>query len=120
MNQEATVLADSLTLENVADAAITQVIDAEREAHQSVAEAEAKAAAMSERTRVAIRLLDERTERRIRAVRTAFERRAAAAVAALDREGVMLSDGQPLNDNDLALVQSAVDTLAGTLTEAIP
>jgi hypothetical protein len=120
MNQEATVLFDSLTVESVADAAITLVIDAEREAHLSVAEADAEAAAMSERTRVAIRLLDERTERRIRAVRAAFEQRVVAAVAALDREGAMLGDGQPLTDIDLALVQSAVDTLAGTLTEATP
>jgi hypothetical protein len=120
MNQASTAIVDSLASESVADAAIARVIDAEREAHQSIVDAEAEAVAMIERARVAIRALDERTERRVRAVRAAFERRTGAAVAALDREGELVSAGQPLTEADLALVQSAVDALARTLTEGAP
>lgn len=120
MDQGATALVNSLVSQSVADAAIALVIDAERAAHQSVADAEAEATAIAERMRVSVRALDERTERRVRAIRAVFEQRTIAAVAALDREDPMLSVGQPLTESDLALVQSAVDVLARALTNGAP
>lgn len=120
MNQGGTALVGPPVSGSATDAAIALVMDAERAAHQSIIEAEAEATAMAERMRVSIRALDERTERRVRAVRAAFEQRTVAAVATLDREDPIVSGGQPLTKTDLALVQSAVDVLARSLTEGAP
>lgn len=117
MNQGGTALVGPPVSGSATDAAIALVMDAERAAHQSIIEAEAEATAMAERMRVSIRALDERTERRVRA---AFEQRTVAAVATLDREDPIVSGGQPLTKTDLALVQSAVDVLARSLTEGAP
>ena len=98
------------------DEAIARVIAAERDARESIAQAQSRAAALVEDARAVVRALEARTERRIGAVRAAFERRTRAAVAALDGEAAALGAEPALSNADLAEVERAVTALAAALT----
>ncbi len=99
-----------------AEAAITRVLTAERDALETIAQALRDAEAMNENARAAARALGERTERRIRAVRGAFAARVAAEVAAIDAQAAAQDAGQPLSADELDRLERAVAALAAELT----
>jgi len=102
------------------DAAIARVLDAERDARESVAQAGATAQAMLEASRSSVRALNARTERRIRGVRAAFEEGASGEVAALDATAAEAGHEHALGAAELARVDAAVEALAANLTESGP
>ncbi len=104
----------------LAEAAIARVLDAEREAREAVARALLEVHRIAETARVEARSVAERTERRIRAVVEAFERDLTARVAEIDAAAAQLDNPQPLTADELAALQRAVQALARELTGARP
>jgi len=102
------------------DAAIARVLDAERDARESVAQAGATAEAMLEAARSSVRALNARTERRIRGVRAAFEEGATREIAALDATAAEVGHERALGAAELARIDAAVEALAANLTESGP
>lgn len=104
----------------LAEAAISRVLDAEREAHEAIERALLEVHGIAEAARADARALAERTERRIRIVVGAFERELAARVAAIDAEADRLDSPQALRDDERAALQQAVAGLARELTGGAP
>jgi hypothetical protein len=100
--------------------AIARVLDAERTARISIAEAQAEALAIAERARASVRAIDERALKRIVAIRARFEARIAAEVDALNQAAAALDIDPALDDADRAAVAHAVAALAGELTGGRP
>ena len=96
--------------------AIARVLDAERSARDSIAEAETEAAAIAERARASARAVGERALRRIVTIRARFEQRIGAEVAALDAAAAGLASPHFVNEADGATVERAVAALAAELT----
>jgi hypothetical protein len=104
--------------ERAAEAAIAQVLAAERAASDAIASARVEAAHIGERSRAQARALAERTQRRILRLRSAFGRRADAEVAALQSQADALARPPELNGDEADLVDQAVARLAAKLTGA--
>ena len=98
------------------EAAIAQVLAAERSAQDAVARAKDEAVAIAEAARAEGRALNERSERRIRALHAAFDRKVSAALAALEAEAARLATHQDLSDDEQARIERAVAKLAADLT----
>jgi len=104
--------------QEVTEAAIARVLDAEHAARDAVRDAEQAAVAMTEAARAAARALAERTERRIGGVRARFEQKTVAGVAALDAAAAEADTPHDLTPEELARLDAAIAVLAARLTEA--
>jgi len=99
------------------EAAIAQVLAAERDADVAVAQCRLDAAAMIEQAHADARALAQRTERRIGRIRAAFEASTAREVARLDAESAQLDVRHELTSDEIADVVSAVAVVAAELTD---
>lgn len=106
--------------ERAAEAAIAQVLAAERAARDAMAAVHDEAAHIGEQARAQARTLAERTQRRIRRLRAAFERRTDAEVAALRAQADALAAPHEPGSDEAARVDEAVARLAAQLTGAPP
>lgn len=105
---------------DMAEAAIAQVLGAERSARESVEQARLEVEGIAENARSAARTVAERTERRVRAVVGAFERELAADLAEIDAQAAGLGSAQPLTPGESEGLQQAVRALARELIGAPP
>jgi vacuolar-type H+-ATPase subunit H len=103
-----------------ADAAITRVLQAERDARDSIDQSHREAAHIAESARADARAVAERTERRIRTVVGAFEQQLAGRLAAIDDEATHMTKPHVLGDAELRALDLAVHALAHELTGAAP
>jgi len=106
--------------ERAAEAAIAQVLAAERMAREAIAATHVEAAHISESSRARVRDLADRTQRRIRRLRAAFELRADTEVAALRAQADALAAPHELAGGEATRVDGAVSRLAAQLTGAAP
>ncbi len=106
--------------ERAAEAAIAQVLAAERAARDAIASARDEAAHIAEQSRAQARALAERTQRRIRRLRAAFEQGADAEVSALQAQADALLAPHDIGSDEAARVDNAVARLAAQLTGAPP
>jgi vacuolar-type H+-ATPase subunit H len=97
------------------EAAISQVLEAERAANEDVERATPEAAAIVEGARAQARAIAERTERRLRGLRAAFEARSARELAAIDEQALAQDTVRELTNEDLARLERAVAVLSGEL-----
>lgn len=105
---------------DAAEAAIAQVLGAEREARAAVEQARLEVQHIAENARSAARGVAQRTERRIRAAVAAFERDLAARLADIEAQAVGLDAAQPLRPEEAAALQAAVQALAREWVEGAP
>ncbi len=103
---------------DMAEAAIAQVLGAERSARGSVEQARSEVQRIGENARSAARTVAERTERRMRAVVGAFERELAVDLAEIDAQATALGGAPPLLPGDVEALQQAVRALARELIGA--
>ena len=108
-------VADKGASRDAGQASIARVLAAERDAREAVERARQEVDQIAEGARAASRAVAERTERRIRAIVSAFERETASRVAEIDAEADRLDSPQPLNAEELAALQRAVQSLAREL-----
>jgi chromosome segregation ATPase len=108
-------VADKGASRDAGQASIARVLAAERDAREAIERAQLEVGEIAEGARSASRALAERAERRIRAIVNAFERETASRVAAIDAEADRLDSPQPLNADELAALQRAVQSLARDL-----
>jgi len=111
-------MADPNVRNALAEAAMARVLAAERDARDSVGQAQADVHRIAESTRSAARRLGERTEQRMRHVVAAFERELAARLADIEAETARLEIPQPIGAEDREAVQRAVADLARQLVGA--
>ena len=78
---------DACALNDAAQAAIAEVLGAERDAREAIGHARLEVHSIDEAARAAARAVADRTERRVRAVVDAFERRLSQQLAAIDAAG---------------------------------
>ena len=112
--------ADECTLNEAAQAAIAEVLAAERDARDAIGRARLEVNGIDEAARAAARALAERTERRVRAVVDAFERQLGGQLAAIDAQALQLDIAQPLASAETAALQRAVRALAQDLIGVRP
>ncbi|MEQ1807633.1 MAG: hypothetical protein ABL900_19815 [Burkholderiaceae bacterium] len=105
---------------DIAEAAIAQVLGAERSARESVEQACSEVERIAENARRAARAVAERTERRMRAVLGAFERELVVDLAEIDAQAAALGGLQPLAPGDVEALRQAVRALAKELIGAPP
>lgn len=98
--------------------AIAQVLQAEREAAQSIERCRLEAQGMTEDARSSARRIEERNEQRIRAVHAAFERELAGQLRILDAEAATLAQPHAPSAEELLALAQAVRALAQELTGA--
>ena len=103
-----------------ADAAIARVLQAERDARQSIEDAHHQAESMAESARAAARAVAERTERRIRGVVGAFEQDLTRRLAVIDAEAAHMTAPHVLGEAELRALDGAVQTLASRLAGVAP
>jgi F0F1-type ATP synthase membrane subunit b/b' len=103
-----------------AEAAIARVLQAEREARESIEQAHRQAEQIAESARASARAVAERTERRIRAVVGAFEQELSRRLALIDGEAARMATPHVPGEAELRMLDSAVHTLAAQLTGAAP
>jgi hypothetical protein len=111
-------IAEGSVRDDASEAAIARVLRAEREARESIVRAQAEVLEIAERARKDARTLAERTERRIRVVVQAFERELAERLAEIDAEAAGLERAEPIDADEQAAVQRAVEALAQQLIGA--
>jgi vacuolar-type H+-ATPase subunit H len=99
-----------------AEAAIVRVLQAERDARDSIEQARREAGHIAEDARADARAIAERTERRIRAVVGAFEQDLARRLAKIDGQAARMATPHVLAEAELSALDSAVHTLGGELT----
>jgi hypothetical protein len=95
-----------------AEAAIAQVLRAERDARASIQAARLEVEHIAEGARAAARALAERTERRIRRVTRAFEADTAARLDQIHAQAAGLGQVPPLSEAESAALQRAVRAVA--------
>ncbi len=100
-----------------AEAAITRVLLAEREARESIEQARHEAEHIAESARASARAVADRTERRIRAVVGAFECELARRLAVIDGEAARMATPHVLGEAELRTLDRAVHALAAQLSE---
>jgi outer membrane protein TolC len=103
-----------------ADAAIARVLQAERDARESIEHAHRQAESIAEDARAAARAVAERTERRIRGVVGAFEHDLTRRLAVIDAEAARMATPHVLGEAELHALDGAVQTLARRLAGAEP
>lgn len=103
-----------------AEAAIAHVLQAERDARESIEHARREAGHIAESARASARAVSERTERRIRTVVGAFEQDLARRLAVIDSEAARMATPHVLGDAELRELDAAVQALAAGLTGAAP
>jgi vacuolar-type H+-ATPase subunit H len=103
-----------------ADRAIACVLQAERDARESIEHAHRQAEQIAESARASARSVAERTEGRIRAVVGAFEQALGRRLALIDDEASRMATPHGLGAAELRALDEAVHTLAGDLTGAAP
>ena len=111
---------EACALNDAVQAAIAEVLAAERDARAAIGRARLEVNAIDENARAVARRVAERTERRARAVVDAFERELSRRLAALDAEASQLDLAQPLMGEETAALQRALRTLARNLIGAQP
>ena len=102
--------------DDVIEAAISRVLEAEAAARADVVSARGEATVIAERAREQVRQLGVTSDRRMRRVRAAFAAKVTAEVALLDAEAAALSIAHELTGAELARVETAVAALAGAMT----
>jgi vacuolar-type H+-ATPase subunit H len=112
--------ADECSLNDAAQAAIAEVLAAERDARDAIGRARLEVNGIDEAARAAARALAERTERRVRTVADAFERQLGGRIAEIDAEATQLDIAQPLGGEETAALQRAVLALAHDLIGVRP
>ena len=112
--------ADECSLNDAAQAAIAEVLAAERDARDAIGRARLEVNGIAEAARAAARALAERTERRVRTVADAFERQLGRRLAEIDAEATQLDIAQPLGGDEIAALQRAVRALAHDLIGVRP
>lgn len=103
-----------------AEAAIARVLQAERDARESIEHAHRQAEQIAESARASARAVAERTERRIRAVVGSFEQELARRLAVIDGEAARMATPHVPGDAELRALDSAVHALAAELTGVAP
>lgn len=96
--------------------AIARVLQAEKDAAQSIGRSRAAAQLVAEDARSDARRMSDRTEQRIRSVLAAFERELARQLAGIDAEAAALLQPHALTEEELAALDRAVRALAHELT----
>ncbi len=99
-----------------ADAAIARVLQAERDARESIEQARREAEQIAENARAGARAVGERTERRIRSVVGAFEQDLARRLAVIDGEAARMATPHVPGDTELRALDGAVHALAVELS----
>lgn len=112
--------ADECSLNDAAQAAIAEVLAAERDARDTIGRARLEVNGIDEAARAAARAVAERTERRVRAVADAFGRQLSRRLAEIDAEATQLDIAQPLGGDETAALQRAVGALAQDLIGVRP
>lgn len=112
--------AQACALNDAVQAAIAEVLAAERDARDAIGRARLEVNAIDESARAEARRVAERTERRARAVADAFERELARRLAAIDAEASQLDIAQPLAGEETAALQRALRAVARKLIGAQP
>jgi hypothetical protein len=102
--------------DDVIEAAITRVLEAEASARADVASARNEALMIAERAREQARRLGVTSDRRMRKVRAGFAGTVAVDVAALEAEATALGAAHNLTPADISRVETAVAALARALT----
>lgn len=111
---------DACALNDTAQAAIAEVLGAERDARDAIGRARLEVNVIDEAARGAARAVADRTERRVRAVVGAFERQLSRQLAAIDAQASQLDIAQPLTRDETAALQRAVQALAQSLIGVRP
>jgi len=112
--------AQACALNDAVQAAIAEVLAAERDAREAIGRARLEVNTIDEDARAAARRVAERTERRARAVVHAFERELSRRLAAIDAEASQLGVAQPLSGEETAALQQALHAVARQLIGAQP
>jgi hypothetical protein len=103
-----------------AEAEIARVLQAERDARESIEHAHRDAESIAENARAGARAVAERTERRIRGVVGAFEQNLARRLAVIDGQAVRMATPHVLGDAELRALDGAVHRLAVGLAGGAP
>jgi vacuolar-type H+-ATPase subunit H len=103
-----------------ADAAIARVLQAERDARESIEHARREAESIAEGARAAARAVAERTEARIRGVAGIFAEDLTRRLAAIDAEAARMATPHFLGAAELRALDGAVKTLALALAGIAP
>ena len=111
-------MADPNVRNALAEAAMARVLAAEREARNSIEQAQADVLDVAESARGAVRRLEERTEQRTRQIVAAFEHDLAARLADIDAEAARFEVPQPIGPEDRAALERAVAELSRQLIGA--
>ena len=106
--------------DEVIEAAITRVLEAEAAARADVDRTRNEALLIAERARERTRRLGATGDRRIRKMRAAFAALVTAEVATLDAEAAALGVAHVLTPAEVARVEAAVTALAGAMTGGPP
>ena len=112
--------ADACALNDAVQAAIAEVLAAERDARDAIGRARLEVNHIDEAARAAARSVAEHTERRVRAVAHAFEHQLVRQLAAIDAQASLLDVAQPLASEETAALERAVRALARKLIGAQP
>jgi hypothetical protein len=102
------------------EAAIANVLSAEREAQAAIEASRRDADALAAATRLKVRQIADRAEARILAARRSVERRIAEHEARVKAEVAALLPDENLTPDDLARLDAAVQALARELTGGAP
>jgi polyhydroxyalkanoate synthesis regulator phasin len=113
-------IADDKSYDDAAEAAMTGVLVAEREAREAIEQARLQVDGIVERARIDARALDERTARRIRAVADAFARELAERLTEIEAAAEQATRPQPFSADETAALQRAVRAVAAELVTAPP
>jgi vacuolar-type H+-ATPase subunit H len=103
-----------------ADLAIARVLQAERDARESIERARREAESIAEGARAAARAVAERTEGRIRGVVEVFAQDLTRRLAAIDAEAARMATPHFLGAAELRALDGAVRTLALGLAGLAP
>ena len=106
--------------EDAVETAIAQVLQAEAAAREAVAVARGEAEEIAEAARERTRRIGLAADRRLAVVRAAFGAKTAAEVASLDAQASALDADRAPTPDEMARVERAVLSLAGSLTGAKP
>ena len=111
---------DACALNDAAQAAIAEVLCAERDAREAIGRARLEVHSIDEAARAEARAVAGRTERRVRAVVGVFERRLSQQLAAIDAEATQLDVAQPPGGDETAALQRAISGLVHDLIGVRP
>lgn len=111
---------DACALNDAMQAAIAEVLGAERDAREAIARARLEVKVIDEDARAAGRRTADRTDQRMRAVADASERQLSDQLAAIDAEATRLDIVRPLTREETEGLQRALQTLTRNLIGVQP